>query len=212
MSGRNFETEIHSALELLKRNRVVFATGLSDLEIDGVQKTFGFKFPPDLRALLQTEMPIGFELGQGGSFANWRDGDMAQLQASLDWPFEGLAFDIENNAFWLAEWGSKPTNVRDAIEVAREHFKAAPSLIPIYSHRYLPADPRLPGNPVFSVYQSDIIIYGRDLWDYFRHEFETEEWLHSNLEKGTTEEAFDASLRYIPFWTRLYHQDWLMDG
>jgi hypothetical protein len=120
------------------------------------------------------------------------------------WPFEGLAFDIEKNAFWVDEWGPRPLHVADAVEIARKHVSAAPTLIPIYSHRYLPADPSLPGNPVFSVYQSDIIVYGRDLWDYFRHEFQTEDWLQRNLEKGITEEEFDASLRKIPFWTRLY--------
>jgi hypothetical protein len=44
-------------------------------------------------------------------------------------------------------------------------------LIPIYGHRMMPDEPHLPGNPVFSVYQTDIIYYGYDLADYLRHEF-----------------------------------------
>jgi hypothetical protein len=35
----------------------------------------------------------------------------------------------------------------------------------------IPAEPFKPGNPVFSVYQTDIIIYGNDLLSYFAHEF-----------------------------------------
>src|SRR5207253_1790467 len=47
----------------------------------------------------------------------------------------------------------------------------APKLIPLIAHRYIPADPHLAGNPVFSVMQSDTIYYGFDLTDYFAHEF-----------------------------------------
>ena len=47
----------------------------------------------------------------------------------------------------------------------------APRLIPILSHRYMPDDPPLAGNPVFSVYQTDIIYYGYDLASYFESEF-----------------------------------------
>jgi hypothetical protein len=48
---------------------------------------------------------------------------------------------------------------------------AAPKLIPIYHHRMMPDEPHLKGNPVFSVWQTDIIYYGFDLEDYLRHEF-----------------------------------------
>ncbi len=44
-------------------------------------------------------------------------------------------------------------------------------MIPVFSHRYLPDDPNEAGNPVFSVYQTDIIYYGADLLDYFENEF-----------------------------------------
>ena len=35
----------------------------------------------------------------------------------------------------------------------------------------LPDAPHEPGNPVFSVQQTDIIVYGTDLRDYLAHEF-----------------------------------------
>lgn len=35
----------------------------------------------------------------------------------------------------------------------------------------MPDEPELPGNPVFSVHQTDIIQYGSDLADYLRNEF-----------------------------------------
>jgi hypothetical protein len=74
-----------------------------------------------------------------------------------------LAFDIENNGFWNQEWGEKPSGLEVALATAKRCFAAAPKLIPLYSHRYLPAEPVSAGNPVLSVYQADIIYYGRDL-------------------------------------------------
>ena len=36
----------------------------------------------------------------------------------------------------------------------------------------MPAEPATSGNPVFSVHQTDIIVYGVDLEDYLRKEFD----------------------------------------
>jgi hypothetical protein len=49
----------------------------------------------------------------------------------------------------------------------------APALIPVYHHRMIPDRPGAPGNPVFSVHQTDIIYYGIHLRDYLVHEFLT---------------------------------------
>jgi hypothetical protein len=46
-----------------------------------------------------------------------------------------------------------------------------PVLIPVFSHRYLLASPCEANNPIFSVYQTDIIIYGNNLPDYLWPEF-----------------------------------------
>jgi hypothetical protein len=48
----------------------------------------------------------------------------------------------------------------------------APILIPVYSHRFIPAALSEAGNPVFSVYQTDIIHYGLDLPSYLHAEFD----------------------------------------
>ncbi len=74
-----------------------------------------------------------------------------------------MAFDIENNGFWLEAWGPKPEVLSDQLRIAKEHYDQAPKLIPIFSHRYIPATPSEIGNPIFSVYQTDIIYYGYDL-------------------------------------------------
>ena len=44
-------------------------------------------------------------------------------------------------------------------------------MIPVFAHRYLPASPWASGNPVFSIYQTDIIYYGLNLPSYLFAEF-----------------------------------------
>ncbi|HEX6771446.1 MAG TPA: hypothetical protein VF126_05435, partial [Acidobacteriaceae bacterium] len=91
--------------------------------------------------------------------------------------------------FWLPEWGSRPDELSDALEIAKERISKAPKLIPIYSNRYSPQEPAQEGNPILSVYHADIIYYGFDLDDYLRHEF--------NL-AGRKE--WPAQIRPIEFW------------
>jgi hypothetical protein len=139
--------------------------GLSDDEVGVIESEFGFQFPSDLRFLLQAMLPVS------DHFPDWRSPDRARLRERLDWPADGICFDIEHNDFWLEDWGDRPPGLEDAMCIARERVHEAPILIPIYSHRYIPAEPLADGNPVFSVYQTDIIYYGADLPSYFVAEF-----------------------------------------
>jgi hypothetical protein len=197
-----FAEPVRKTIELLKSAHVVFEEGLSDNEIARREQQFGLRFPPDLKALLQTALPVGVESASTFSFPNWRSGDDQTLQTRLDWPFEGMAFDIEHNVFWLDDWEPKPSSLGEAIEIARRHVAAAPKLVPVCSHRYLPCEPLDAGNPVFSIYQTDIIIYGIDLWDYFWNEFAppNDRWART---KGMSAEQFAAALRNIRFWSEL---------
>jgi hypothetical protein len=154
----------------LGEHGIAFDPGLSDAEVTAAESRFGFRFPPDLRAFLQTALP------RGSGFPDWRSGDEAALRDWLDVPLRGVIFDIEHNGFWLPEWGARPQSVADAMRVAEQLVAAAPRLIPVYMHRMMPDEPHLPGNPVFSVHQTDIIVYGANLQDYLAHEFlKTEE-------------------------------------
>jgi hypothetical protein len=69
----------------------------------------------------------------------------------------------------------------------------APRLIPIFGHRYLPAEPEIAGNPVFSVYQTDIIYYGVDLRRYLSCEFGGLDYALANRDEP----------RRIRFWADL---------
>lgn len=82
-------------------------------------------------------------------------------------------FDVENNVFWPASWGERPDSVAARFEVVKQQVTTWPQLVPLYGHRYLPAAPFGPGAPVFSVVQTDVIIYGTNLLDYAAREFGT---------------------------------------
>ncbi|HEY8971767.1 MAG TPA: hypothetical protein VIM64_21850 [Puia sp.] len=88
----------------------------------------------------------------------------------LDWPWEGMVFDMEHG-FWLKQWGIKPDNTEEQLRTARQYYDSWPRLIPIYIHRYIPSAPPEAGNPIFSVYQMDIIYYGMNLANYLSCEF-----------------------------------------
>ncbi len=152
-------------VEVLRNTGIEFDAGLTDAEVATAEGRFGFRFPPDLKAFLQTALPVGVR------FPNWRSGGESSLRDWLDLPRRGILFDIEHNGFWLEEWGPRPQTLDEANRIANSLIDAAPRLIPIFIHRMMPADPHLPGNPVFSVHQTDIIYYGADLRHYFGHEF-----------------------------------------
>ncbi len=156
---------LNGFVDRLHLQEYMLAPGLLDSEVSRVEMQFGFRFPPDLKDFLQQVLPIS----QG--WVDWRNDAASEIQTRLDWPLDGMIFDIKHNSFWLASWGKKPEVLADAIAIAKVEVAKAPTLIPIFSHRYLPDDPPLAGNPVFSVHQTDIIYYGYDLASYFENEF-----------------------------------------
>jgi len=160
------------AIEAMMAKGVVFESGLTVAEFADIEKQFGFSFPPDLREFLSMGLPVSDD------FPNWRTGKRKRgdreisIADLIDWPLEGMCFDIERNGFWIRDWGARPDDLQEAFKVAWKMVKEAPTLIPVFSHRFLPAEPALDGNPVMSVYQTDIIYYGRDLTSYLANEFE----------------------------------------
>jgi hypothetical protein len=190
----------------MEAQAVIFEPGLTDQEISKTEEHFRFVFPPDLRAFLRYALPVGFEGRTSTAFPNWRSGEYSDLEEKMGLPFDGLAFDIENNVFWMDSWGPKPHRLSDAIDLARNHVAAAPTLIPVFSHRYIPDDPHDDGNPVFSVSQADVVYFGQNLWDYLQQTFEVHEdewWYNGQRYAEWTDEQYLGVHRHIPFWSDL---------
>jgi hypothetical protein len=157
--------------------------GMSERELDEAEERGEFRFAPEHRTLLGEGLPLG-----GRSWPDWRDGTAEDLAERLACPREGVLFDVEFNGVWHPDWGTRPAEPGDALDLARERLASVPVMVPVCSHRYLLGDPDRTGTPVLSMHQTDIIYYGADLADYFRHEFGG--WNVSG-----------ADFPVIPFWS-----------
>jgi hypothetical protein len=134
-------------------------------ELIAIEEKYEFEFEPDHREMLLNAVPVG------KGWMDWRSSSEEFVRGKLSWPLEGMLFDVENNAFWPSSWGLRPALLEDALQVARAQFLQWPTLVPLYSHRYMPAAPSESGAPVFSVYQTDVIYYGENLLSYVKSEF-----------------------------------------
>ncbi len=195
----SLEAELREIIEQMKvRSKVEFEAGLSDAEINHIETRCDFRFPPDLKMFLQLGVPVKCHkpshVEADERFPNWHKDPLEIMQWSREWAIGTFTFDIENNDFWMSEWGEKPEGLDEQLAVATEYLKDVPALIPIYAHRFIPAEPCEAGNPVFSIWQAvDSIYYGRNLQDYLRHEFISEEYDYSS----------PSDYRHIPFWSAI---------
>lgn len=179
---------VEESLERLRLAGVRLRPGLSDAELTRIQRDLEFTFGPEHRELLQAALPVGSR-----SWPNWRTDSADTLAAALDWPIDGVVFDVLNNAFWPASWGDPPRDQVERERRARVQLADVPRLVPLYGHRYLAVDPTYQPSPVFSVYQSDVVVYGDNLLDWVAHEFKVLP-LHPS-----------PTRTHVPFWSDLAH-------
>jgi hypothetical protein len=149
------------------RNRIRLEPGLTDHEIESIQSKHGLVFPPDLRLLLQTALPL---TDDARDFPDWRHGD-SMLHSSLEVPRSCIECAVRDDGFWWSGWGDRPAAARDAALLSYRAMGVMPRLIRIYSHRYISSYPALAGNPVMSLVDFDFIYYGHDLASYLEAEF-----------------------------------------
>jgi hypothetical protein len=157
---------------------------LSEAELARAEARFGAPFPDDYRLFLAT-------LGSASGFYDWTAGDRAielQLEALVD----GIVFDVEVNGLWRPSWGPQPADFVERRELVTRAVARAPRLLPLRGHRYLLAEPCRAGNPVFSIYQTDAIVYGADLRQFLLNELGR--W-------APPDRAVDIGA--IPFWGAL---------
>lgn len=184
---------LDTLVEVLRSNwrGITIEPGLSETELAESEARYGICFPPDLAALLRHSLLVG------GAFPDWRGrasaGKHVSLENRLFWPFEDILRAVEQRDYWLPSWGTRPGGLKEALAKTKNIVESAPKLIPVYSHRYLPAEPQQSGNPVLSVVQTDIIQYGSDLADYFWNEFRV----------PLPESRVVPFPRRIPFWDDL---------
>lgn len=202
MSDEGQQIGAEAARRLARVGRIRLGPGLTDAEVDRVEREFGFAFAADHRAFLQAGLPLDDpdlvvpaedSLWSYHQWPDWRHGDRDELRRALAWPVQGVLFDVEYNEFWPAAWGPRPAELPGALGVARARLAELPQLVPVYCHRYLPSGRGTHGHPVLSVWQSDTIFCGVDLADYVTREF-------SDGCPQTWVEHSAIAVDLVPFW------------
>lgn len=210
-----------------------WAPGLTPDEIDALEIKWGIHFPPDMRLFLEilhcVDRPDFEDVQKDWEstekvrearhlFYNWRTQD-AEIEARLKWPFETIFQDIRGlNRFWMRFWGQRPESNGEKAEILRTWLAQAPTLIPIFGHRFVVGSPIMADNPVLSVMGTDIIVYGWDLRFYLLHELQHEFAPQSfdtryiapedtpfqpELERIAQLEDHARKTRHIPLWEDL---------
>ncbi len=197
--------------------------GLEAHEIDALELRWNILFPEDYRRFLsilnapdrgmrcfswRKEPPYNLhETEDERSFIDWRRDEMDVTDA-LEWPLEGIMFDVEKASLWPDSWGERPQGPEIRETVSRL-VAAAPRLVPIMGHCYLLGDTPRAGNPVLSVWQSDIIIYGSNLRNYLLVEFSDLLGLdRDEAENLSVSGITGESIAAIPFWGELMLGDY----
>jgi hypothetical protein len=178
------ETTLH---DLALRGTVV-EPGMTTAELALAEAAIGANVPPELKLLWATGYPVG------DGWPRWNSDPAGQAAEDRAWTERSFAFDIEANGFWMTDWGPRPNADKEAVAVALRRVSEWPSLIRVYSHRFMPTVPETFGGPVISVYQAvDSVIYGNDLADYLHREF------------GTPRPAWAVSApRPVPYWAEAF--------
>jgi hypothetical protein len=167
-------------------------SGLSPAEIACIEAQLDFRLPEDFAYLFRHLRD------PGRIFFPWSNFRKQEYDDSIRRVLQGIEFDIDHNKFWMDRWGKRPATLSAALDIARKDFETWPKLLPISGHRFLAAMPCRPGNPVFSIVQTDIIYYGADLAHYLVNEFIDHDYvLHTQAQE----------IRKIRIWSYLA-EDW----
>ncbi len=205
------------------RTGTQWQTGLDEPQIDALELHWDLKFPRDYRQFLSVlnapdrgvysvgwsdDSPCDLRVfDDEPSYFDWQKDDEEIIDA-LKWPLEGLLFSIEESSFWLDSWGERPGNVTDVRKMVAQLVATAPMLIPITGHRYLLANSLEAGNPVLSVYGSDIICYGSNLRNFLLLELSSLLGLdHAEIAEHANAGITQEKIAAIPFWGDLMLRD-----
>lgn len=201
-------------MERWERN-LKWVGGQSPEQIDRMEKIWKCKFPPDYKLFLGTLFGLNnkkesFVFNKKNErikiktpiFNNWlKDGDtIRDYQRGV---FHGILFDIENNNLWLPGWGKKPKSRVLRKRRLRELLLKAPKVIPILERRFLLIEPCRAENPVFSIHQSDIVVYGPTLRTYLLNEFFDVLAINIDPEWEKEFKRKRDFIKNVPFWGEL---------
>ncbi|RZS34921.1 hypothetical protein EV193_108271 [Herbihabitans rhizosphaerae] len=181
------------AVRVLRKAGVELRGGMSDDELDHVEKRLGFTFAADHRALLTMVLPVG------PGWMDWRLDTDDHLKAALGWAIDGVLYDVERNDFWPKSWGvAKPEDLDEKLILARKNLQSVPTLVPFYMEGCVPAGWAEPGAPVVKAFQT-VEYRGSDIANFLERTL------------GDKSTPLGGELARIPFWTDLAEGAWSAD-
>ncbi|WP_336704241.1 hypothetical protein [Chryseobacterium indologenes] len=156
--------------------------GLSEEQIDQVERKYEVSFTPEHRAFLKILHAIDkkeiVEYEDEGEliteerdfFYNWL-ADEKEVKEIIKGSYNWMKYDVnEKSQVWLNSWGIKPASLEKRIEVFEEWFSHVPALLPLTGLRYVISDENLKWKPIISMGSSDIIVMGWDFRTYLLNE------------------------------------------
>ena len=174
---------------LQENGSAVITPGLTNEEVEQIEKKYKFKFPADVLFFLQVGVPLCPPLKKSGVPSELPDFYQTATDGWHNWHFlakEEVTIGSPNDTVTKQiKWHATPQN--------QSHPTEYP-LIPLYSHRMIPSVPSTPGNPVFSMHGCyDNIVYGQNFWDWLACDFKID--VTPSLKESTS-----TSYQDIPFW------------
>ena len=157
--------------------------GLSDSEIDSIERKYEIKFSYEHRLFLKVlhavdkqrviEYTETFDEDEEVKydhqpfFYNWQS-DEAAIKEYLDWPYRTMLQDVLGaNKVWLKSWGKKrPQSNEEKESIFSEWFKQVPRLLPLTGHQFVVSHPTKNESPVLSMWGTDILVYGWNMKYY----------------------------------------------
>ncbi|CAE7394646.1 unnamed protein product [Symbiodinium natans] len=172
-------------------DKVSLTEGLSDDEVDILEKKYGFRFPPEFLEFLQAGVLVG------GGWHDWHTLASRELEGEKDtvaWIIKCHCTPEEDDYYYLKDWcPPEEKSMEKAVEYATKVYP----VIPMRIHRCICTVPHTTGLPVLSMHQmSDNIQYGNNFWDWVARD--------THLPEGTVPEEWKAKksipLEEVPFW------------
>lgn len=185
--------------------------GLSDADIDEVERKYNIQFMPEHRLFLRVlhaidrAEKIPHEKLQDGKeitvmvdqplFYNWLTDDEL-IRQYFEWPYQTIFQDVfREKPLWLHSWGNRPDSIVLQRKIISNWVSQAPPLIPLTGHRFLVSDRQLPRRPVLSVWGAEIEEVGADLHSYLLQHFASELGFPMPVSFNEYKQHYDAGRR-----------------
>lgn len=137
-----------------------------------IEKIYGIRFPSSLADWYSEGVP--FSLEKEWLFPDWlnlSEANVAAIRKLISRPKEWILRDVKKG-MWHSAWGKQPDHPEEAVKKVCELFTSMPPLIPICGHRYMLCHEGNEDPPVISTVGYDTVLYGNNLKEYLKIEFE----------------------------------------